>query len=159
MNDHVEGNVVEVENAGVEDPDGSESQSENETESDAFARAEAAGREWAVAGMTEWPTRTNRRKTKDPVFEYVHTLFRSMDPETVFTLLTGRELDHILSFLTEQMSAKRGLRQFGNAGAQAIMSELEQLVYRKVMEGRSANDLTTTQKKAALKCLIFLKQK
>ena len=82
-----------------------------------------------------------------------------MDPETVFTLLTGRESDRILSFLTEQMSAKRGLRQFGNAGAQAIMSELEQLVYRMVMDGRSVNDLTTGQKKAALKYLMFLKQK
>ena len=159
VNDHVEGNGVEVENAGVEDPNGSESQSENETELDAFARAEASGREWAVAGTTEWPTRTNRGKTKDPAFEYVHTLFESMDPETVFTLLTGCESDHILLFLTEQMSAKRGLRQFGNAGAQAIMSELEQLLYRKVMEGGSANDLTTAQKKAALKYLMFLKQK
>ena len=159
VNDHVEGNGVEVENARVEDPDGSESQSENDTELDAFTRVEASGRERAVAGTTEWPTWTNRGKTKDPVFEYVHTLFGSMDPETVFTLLTGRESDHILSFLTEQMSVKRGLRQFRNAGAQAIMSKLEQLVYRKVMEGRSANDLTTAQKKAALKYLMFLKQK
>ena len=159
VNDHIEGDAVEAENAGVEDPDGSESQSESETESDAFARAEASGRQRALAGMIERPTRTNRGKTKDPALEYIHTLFGSTDPETVFTLLTGRELDHILSFLTEQMSVKRGLRQFGNAGAQAIMSELEQLVYRKVMEGRSANDLTTSQKKAALKYLMFLKQK
>ena len=159
VHDHIEGDGVEAENAGVEDPDGSESQSESETESDAFARAEASERQQAVAGTTERPTRTNRGKTKDPAFEYLHTLFGSMDPETVFTLLTRRESDHILSFLTEQMSAKKGLRQFGNAGAQAIMSELEQLVYRKVMDGRSANDLTTGQKKAALKYLMFLKQK
>ena len=159
VNAHIEGDAVEAENAGVEDPDGSESQSESETKSDAFARAEASGRQQAVAGMTERPTQTNRGKTKDPAFEYLHTLFGSTDPETVFTLLTGRKLDHILSFLTEQMSAKRGLRQFGNAGAQAIMSDLEQLVYRKVMEGRSANDLTTGQKRAALKYLMFLKQK
>ena len=159
VNDHIEGDAVEAENAGVEDPNGSESQSESETESDAFARAEASGRQRALAGTIEQPTWTNRGKTKDPAFEYLHTLFGSTDPETVFTLLTGRESDHILSFLTEQMSAKRGLRQFGNAGAQAIMSELEQLVYRKVMEGRSANDVTTSQKKAALKYLMFLKQK
>ena len=159
VHDHIEEDGVEAENAGVEDPDGSESQSESETESDAFARAEALGRQRAIAGTTEQPTRTNRGKTRDPAFEYLHTLFGSMDPETVFTLLTGRESDHILSFLTEQMSAKKGLRQFGNAGARAIMSELEQLVYRKVMDGRSANDLTTSQKKAALKYLMFLKQK
>ena len=41
VHDHIEGDGVEAENAGVQDPDGSESQSESETESDAFARVEA----------------------------------------------------------------------------------------------------------------------
>jgi hypothetical protein len=30
-------------------------------------------------------------------------------------------------FLTEQMSLKKGLRQFGKAGASAVMKELNQL--------------------------------
>ena len=39
------------------------------------------------------------------------------------------------------------------------MKELKQIVYRKVMEGRKSGDLTTVQKKATLKYLMFLKQK
>ena len=41
----------------------------------------------------------------------------------------------------------------------AIMVELEQLLYRKVMEGHDAKTLTKQQKKAALKYLMFLKEK
>ena len=65
----------------------------------------------------------------------------------------------MLSFLTEQMTAKRGLKQFGTAGTDAIMKELKQIVYQKVMEGRKSGELTTAQKKTALKYLMFLKQK
>ena len=57
------------------------------------------------------------------------------------------------------MSAKAGLKQFSDKGARAIMTELEQLLYRKVMQGRKAGELTREQKKAALKYLMFLKQK
>lgn len=64
-----------------------------------------------------------------------------------------------LVFVTEQMSAKKGLKVFGNAGAEAIMSELQQLLYRKVMVGRKPADLSRKQKQAALKYLMFLKQK
>ena len=39
------------------------------------------------------------------------------------------------------------------------MKELKQILYRKVMEGRKSGELTTAQKKAALKYLMFLKQK
>ena len=65
----------------------------------------------------------------------------------------------MFAFVTEQMSAKRGLKLFGETGADAIMKELEQLVYRKVMEGRKSHELTKAQKRAALKYLMFLKEK
>jgi hypothetical protein len=39
------------------------------------------------------------------------------------------------------------------------MKELEQLVYRKVMKGRKSHELTQDQKKAALRYLMFLKEK
>lgn len=39
------------------------------------------------------------------------------------------------------------------------MLELEQFLYRKVMQGQKANTLTKAQKKASLKYLMFLKQK
>ena len=86
-------------------------------------------------------------------------MFEDMEPQTVFTMLMEHDSSEMLSFLTEQMSAKRGLKQFGVAGADAIMKELKQIVYRKVMEGQKSGELTTAQKKAALKYLMFLKQK
>ena len=64
------------------------------------------------------------------------TTIQDLEPEAVFTLLMGDDAEQIFNFLTEQMSAKRGLQQFGEAGADAIKKELEQLVYRKVMQGR-----------------------
>ncbi|KAG7353371.1 hypothetical protein IV203_034640 [Nitzschia inconspicua] len=82
-----------------------------------------------------------------------------MEPEVIFTLLAGKDMQSQLTLLTMQMSAKAGLKQFGQAGADAIMKELEQLLYRKVMQGKRANTLTREQKKAALHYLMFLKQK
>ena len=57
------------------------------------------------------------------------------------------------------MSAKKGLKVFGNNGASAIKRELEQLIYRKVMHGRKSHELTREQKRVALRYLMFLKQK
>ena len=65
----------------------------------------------------------------------------------------------MFAFVTEQMSAKWGLQLFGEAGAKAVMKELEQLVYRKVMEGRKSHDLTKEHKSAALQYLMFLNEK
>ena len=64
----------------------------------------------------------------------------------------------MFAFVTEQMSATQGLQIFGEAGAKAVMKELEQLVYPKVMEGRKSHDLTREQKRAALRYLMFLKE-
>ena len=57
------------------------------------------------------------------------------------------------------MSAKKGLKVFGERGAEAIMKELDQLIQRKVMQARRAGNLTRKQKENALKYLMFLKEK
>ena len=69
------------------------------------------------------------------------------------------EMDNIITMITEQMLAKKGLRLFGLDGVNAIKKELEQLVYQSVMHGKHHGQLTREQCKAALKYLMFLKQK
>ena len=62
-------------------------------------------------------------------------------------------------FLTEQMSASKGMKKFGKQGAEAVKKELEQLIYRKVMHGKSPKSMSRSEKRAALRYLMFLKQK
>ena len=57
------------------------------------------------------------------------------------------------NFLTAQMSAKRGLRQFGQKGADTLMNELQRLINCRVMFPRDANTLSRGEKKSALKYL------
>ena len=63
------------------------------------------------------------------------------------------------NFLPTQMSAKTGLHQFGQTGADALMKELQQLIDWKVMRPCDANILSWDEKKSALKYLMFLKEK
>ena len=63
------------------------------------------------------------------------------------------------NFLTAQMSAKRGLHQFGQKGANALMKQLLQLIDRWAMRPCDANTLSRDEKKSALKYLMFLKEK
>jgi len=57
------------------------------------------------------------------------------------------------------MSAKKGLKIFGEPGAEAIVAELQQVHYRKVIRPVFGHTLTREQKKAALHYLMYLKQK
>ena len=59
------------------------------------------------------------------------------------------------NFLTAQMSAKRGLHQFGQRGVDALMKELQQLIDRRVMRPRDARTLSQGEKKSALMYLCF----
>ena len=68
-------------------------------------------------------------------------------------------LNDTMALLTAQMSAKKGLKRFGNSGSDSIRKELEQIIYRKVIHGKNAKELTREQKRAALRYLMFLKQK
>ena len=58
------------------------------------------------------------------------------------------------------MSAKKGLRQFEQKGADALMKELQQLIDRKLMHPRDATTLSLSQneKHSSLKYLMFLKE-
>ena len=128
------------------------------TEEEQFEEAESIGRANAADEQATRPHRTNRGPRLDPDFRYLNIL-SDMDPEAIFSFLMGDDADDMLTFLTEQMTVKKGLKLFGAAGADALKRELEQLIYRKVMKGRHPKDLTTAQKKAALRYLMFLKQK
>ena len=77
----------------------------------------------------------------------------------MFRLLSGPDSEEMFTFFTEQMSTKAGLKRFKQKGADAITKELEQLVYRAVRHGRDPNTRTREQKQAALKYLMFLKEK
>ena len=76
-----------------------------------------------------------------------------------FALMMTNEMDNIITMIAKQMSGKKGLRLFGQDGANTIKKELEQLVYQHVMHGKHHGQLTRKQWKSALKYLMFLKQK
>ena len=58
-----------------------------------------------------------------------------------------------------QHSMKQGIKEFGDAGVDAVLEELQQLHDRNVLEPTSANELTREQKRGALNYLMFLKKK
>jgi hypothetical protein len=151
-----------VENTGVENNDtGSDDNDESventgvhrPTEYERFTQAEEAGRTAALNNDSKHRTRSTAAQ------EFIHSMFEDMDPNSIFELMSGEDEEEMLSFVTAQMTAKAGLKYFGQDGADAIMVELEQLLYRKVMDRCKAGDLSKEQKKAALKYLMFLKPK
>ena len=129
----------------------------DETVSEQFARAERSGRRAAIQGTNV--DRRARRTNQSDDFVYTIDFLSEEDPQILFALLMDSDHDAMYNFLTEQMSAKKGLKVFGDKGADAIMDELRQLLYRKVMEGRRHDKLTKEDKKKALQYLMFLKQK
>jgi hypothetical protein len=54
---------------------------------------------------------------------------------------------------------KKGLKIFGEAGAQTVVKEMKQLHDQTVIQPRLANMLTREEKKRPLQYLMFLKQK
>eukprot|EP00957_Ditylum_brightwellii_P193638 14745766-Ditylum_brightwellii.AAC.1 len=54
-------------------------------------------------------------------------------PEKTFFAAMAPHADKLMMFLTEQMSAKKGLRVFGDRGIAALEKELKQLTHREVM--------------------------
>jgi hypothetical protein len=62
-------------------------------------------------------------------------------------------------FMTEQMSLRRGLQHFGQKGAEAVVSELRQVHYRQVIQPRYREQLSPSQRRQALRYLMYLKQK
>ena len=158
-NTRVDEDAVPMVETMMDDEDSDDEDTTPITESCKFEQAVTDGKSRALGSVDQRPPRRQAKKVKDPNFDYLNLILEDMDHHMAFALLMEQDSEQILSFLTEQMSAKRGLKQFGTAGAEAIMNELKQIVYRKVMEGRKSGELTTAQKKAALKYLMFLKQK
>ena len=104
-----------VETTGVEHDrrsDSDESNGDEPTESELYADAEARGR--AAAAGHPLPKR-GKRTRRDPVYEYIHAMFGDMAPHVLFTLLDDVSVEEHMSLLTAQMSAKAGLKQFGQA--------------------------------------------
>ena len=73
--------------------------------------------------------------------------------------IVGRGFEDKFQFLTAQMTAKKGLKHFGQKGAEAIVTEIKQLHQRSVIKPRMPHSLTMDQKRQALRYLMFLKQK
>ena len=111
--------TVEVERTGVDDSSVT-SEPGQPTKEEKFADAVAVGETDAMRPNTVQPTH-NKKKKLDPAFVYLNSV-RQAGPQ-------------LFAFLTEQMSAKRGLKQLGKRGADAIMDKLQQLVYWNVMQG------------------------
>jgi hypothetical protein len=63
------------------------------------------------------------------------------------------------SIVMTQYSMKKDIKTFGDAGVDAVLSELKQLHTRKVLEPKDASKMTPMQKKRALQYLMFLKNK
>ena len=117
------------------------------TENECFKATEEAGH--TAVDLKDGEQRISTRKktsTHDSAFQYL-----------LIRLLHNQSHHNI--FLTAQMSANKELRQFGQKGDDALMKELQQLIYRKVMHPRDANTLSQNEKKSALKYLMFLKEK
>ena len=87
------------------------------------------------------------------------SFLQSADIDTILSIFGASNEEIIFNFVTAQMNATKGIKNFGERGSEAIMKELEQLLYQKVMEGRKTGTLTTEQKKQAPKYLMFLKEK
>ena len=123
-----------------------------------FKEAEEQGKQAATSG-TESRSKRECKPLQFPEFQYLCDLVASMSTTDAFCFMMSPFMDHATTLVTEQMSAKKGLKVFGDAGAEAIKKELEQLVYRKVMHGKNPSTLTREEKRSALKYLMFLKQK
>ena len=64
-----------------------------------------------------------------------------------------------LPFMTEQMNVRKGLKRFGQAGAEAVAAELRQLDYRRIIKPKMPKELTREDKKKCLNYLMYLKEK
>ena len=64
----------------------------------------------------------------------------------------------LITVILTQYHVSKGLKVFGKTGVAAVLKELKQLHDIMVMDLKNSNKMTTSQKKAALQYLMFLKQ-
>ncbi|KAG7373109.1 reverse transcriptase RNA-dependent DNA polymerase [Nitzschia inconspicua] len=122
------------------------------TLSEEFQQAEQDGREAATLPESTGNTRSRNRRGRGPRNGYtlLTTILDTFDPAR------HRKL---FCLVTAQMTANKGVKIFGAAGEQAIEKELRQLLTRSVMHGVHSHELTREQRRAALRYLMFLKEK
>eukprot|EP00957_Ditylum_brightwellii_P001556 121820-Ditylum_brightwellii.AAC.1 len=65
----------------------------------------------------------------------------------------------MVATLLTQYHVSKGLKVFGQKGADAVLKELKQLHDRVVMDPKNPDEMTKDEKKAALQYLMFLKRK
>ena len=152
-----------IESTGVGDEssheiDDESSESVEDTEEVDYQRSERLGIESTQDDGLPLPKRIQKKKA-DEMYEYYNAMFTGIDIEHVLTTFEDGHSNDMFNFLTEQMSAKAGLKEFGEQGAASIMQELEQILYWKVIMGYKASSLSSSQWKAALQYLMFLKEK
>lgn len=58
-----------------------------------------------------------------------------------------------------QLNMNKGIKEFGDAGVDAVLNELQQLHDRNVLEPMNANELTREEKRAALHYLTWLRRR
>jgi hypothetical protein len=66
------------------------------------------------------------------------------------------QLEHVMM---TQFSIKKGLEEFREDGADAVISEMQQLNSREVIKSKASHMLTRQEKRKALHYLMFLKKK
>jgi hypothetical protein len=128
--------------------DDSQASANRPTEHDRFRAAEADGVTRASQPDAPRPTRNVQRRI-DEDYVYLNLIHHALERTP--------GLEHAL--VTAQMSAKAGLKAFGNQGAEALMKELRQLILMNVIAGCKSHEMTHEQKNKALRYLMFLKEK
>ena len=160
-NDPPMADTIESAGVGEESPDEisiDSSVAVEDTEEADYQRVKRLGIESAQDDGHPLPGWTCKKKA-DEMYEYYNAMFAGIDIEHVFSTFDDGNSNDMFNFLTKQMSASVGLKEFGEQGAALIMKELEQLLYRKVIIGHTASSLSSSQQKAALQYLMFLKEK
>lgn len=77
----------------------------------------------------------------------------------LLNIATHQAEQEFMSTLLTQFSMKKGIKEFGKPGVDAVLKELKQLHDRKVIIPEDASKMTRTQKRAALAYLMFLRKK
>ena len=110
--------------------------------------AEQHGREAAASNQDVARPQRSRRSTRLSDYDYSGA---QLDADYLDELIAKVKAEDVINLLSAQMTAKKGLKVFGEAGADAITKELEQIVYQNVMHGVLPSQLNCKQKRAALK--------
>jgi hypothetical protein len=73
----------------------------------------------------------------------------------------GKHQAHVIlqNIILTQCNPKQGIKKFGGNGKAAVLVELQQLCDRDVMQPVNKHNLTPAERKGALRCSMFLKEK